>query len=131
MTPLTGEDSGLSTIIHERCTVLVSGSCYRVENEGMISATIRDLAIILLALQALVVNILLGILIWQVWRMIKMMQTEIKPILEDTQETIGTVRGTANFVSSSVVDPVVRTNRTVFKWRRTVASLAGELRRGG
>ena len=96
----------------------------------MISATIRDIAIILLAIQILVVNLLLALLIWQVWRMIKMIQTEVKPILRDTQETIGTVRGTAAFVSDNVVEPVVRTNRGMAKWRGTLNSLTSELRRG-
>ena len=54
----------------------------------MISATIREIAIILLALQTLIVNILLGVLIWQIYRMVKMLQTEIKPMIEDTQETL-------------------------------------------
>lgn len=94
----------------------------------MISATIRDLAIILLAMQALVVNILLGVLIWQIWRMTKMLQTEVKPIIEDTQETVSTVRGTAGFVSSNIVDPVVRTNRAVFKWRGTLTALRNDFR---
>jgi len=93
------------------------------------SATIRDLAIILLALQTLVVNILLGILIWQVWRMVKLLDREIKPMIEDTQDTLGTVRGTATFVSDSVVDPVVRANRSVAKWRGTFMGLRNELRR--
>jgi membrane protein implicated in regulation of membrane protease activity len=93
------------------------------------SATARDLAIIVLAMQALVVNILLGVLIWQVWRMVKMLNTEVKPILEDTQETIGTLRGTATFVSDNVVDPVMNTTRSVTKWRGTVSSLTSDLRR--
>ncbi len=93
------------------------------------SATARDLAIIVLAMQALVVNILLGVLIWQVWRMVKLLNTEVKPILEDTQETIGTLRGTATFVSDNVVDPVMSTTRSVTKWRGTLSSLTSDLRR--
>jgi prophage DNA circulation protein len=93
------------------------------------SATARDLAIIVLAMQALVVNILLGILIWQVWRMVKMLDTEVKPIMEDMQETIGTLRGTATFVSDNVVDPVMNTTRSVTKWRGTMVSLTSDLRR--
>ena len=93
------------------------------------SATARDLAIIVLAMQALVVNILLGILIWQEWRMIKMLDTEVKPILEDTQQTLGTLRGTATFVSDNVVDPVMNTTRSVTKWRGTMVSLTSDLRR--
>ena len=98
----------------------------------MISATIRDIAIILLALQTLIVNILLGVLIWQIYRMVRMLQNEIKPIIEDTQETLGTVRGTANFVGESVVDPVVRSTRATAGFRATLRSLTAELdpRRG-
>ena len=93
----------------------------------MISAVIRDIAIILLAIQTLIVNILLAILIWQVWRMVKMMQGEVKPIIEDTQDTLGAVRGTANFVGANVVDPVVRTNRTVSGMRAMFRSLTADL----
>lgn len=93
------------------------------------SGTVRDLAIIVLAMQALVVNILLGILIWQVWRMVKMLDTEVKPILQDTQDTIGTLRGTATFVSDNVVDPVVSSTRKATKWRGTLVSLTSDLRR--
>jgi hypothetical protein len=92
------------------------------------SAVVRDFAIIILAMQALVVNILLGILIWQVWRMVKMLDKEIKPVLKDTQETLSTLRGTATFMSDNVVDPVVRTSRSATKWRRTITSLTSDLR---
>lgn len=93
----------------------------------MISAVIRDIAIILLAIQTLIVNILLAVLIWQVWRMVKMMQGEVKPIIEDTQETLGSVRGTANFIGANVVDPVVRTNRTVSGMRAMFSSLTADI----
>lgn len=92
------------------------------------SAVVRDFAIVILAMQALVVNILLGILIWQVWRMIKMLDKEVKPILEDTQETLSTLRGTATFMSDNVVDPVVQSTRSATKWRRTLTSLTSDLR---
>lgn len=94
----------------------------------MISGTIRDIAIILLAIQTLIVNILLAVLIWQIWRMVKMMQGEVKPIVEDTQETLGTVRGTASFIGANVVDPVVRANRTVSGFRASVSSLFADLK---
>ena len=93
----------------------------------MISATIRDISIILLALQTLIVNILLGVLIWQIYRMVKMLQTEIKPMIEDTQETLGAVRGTANFVGESVVDPVVRSTRATAGMRATLRSITADI----
>lgn len=97
----------------------------------MITATLRDIAIIVLAIQTLLVNILLGVLIWQVWRLVKIIQTEVKPIIEDTQETVSTVRGTTGFVSENVVEPVVRTSKNVTRWRATLSALTGELRNPG
>jgi hypothetical protein len=93
----------------------------------MISATIRDIAIIIIALQTIVIGVLLGVLIWQIWRLVKMIQTEIKPIITDTQDTLRTVRGTATFVSDNVVEPVVKTGGAVVRFRRTFQSLTADL----
>lgn len=94
----------------------------------MISATIRDIAIIVVAIETIIINALLVILIWQIWRLVKMFQTEIKPIIKDTQETVGTVRGTAEFVTDNVVDPVVKTSGKVAGFRRTLQVLREQMR---
>lgn len=94
----------------------------------MITATIRDIAIIIIAIQSIVIGGLLALLVWQVWRLVKTLQTEIKPIIQDTQTTVSTVRGTATFVSDNVVSPVVKTSSKVVGLRRTMQSLTADLR---
>ena len=94
----------------------------------MVAATVRDIAIIIIAIQSIVIGVLLGVLVWQIWRLVKMVQTEIKPILHDAQETVSTVRGTTTFVSDSVVDPVVKTSSAIVGLRATVNSLTAGLR---
>ncbi len=96
----------------------------------MIVATVRDILIIFLALTSIVVWVLLGILIWQIWRLTRMVQYEIKPIIADTKETIATVRGTANFMSENVVSPVIQTSSKASGYRRTAMALVGQLPRG-
>ncbi|MCX6044327.1 MAG: hypothetical protein NT075_04390 [Chloroflexi bacterium] len=91
-------------------------------------ATVRDIAIIIIAIQSIVIGALLGLLIWQIWRLVKTLQTDIKPIIQDTQSTVNTVRGTATFVSNNVVEPVVKTSSKVAGFRRTVQSLTADLR---
>jgi hypothetical protein len=71
-------------------------------------ADVRDGAIILLALESLVIGILLIILIWQVMSLIKLLREEIKPILNSADETARTVRGTTTFVSETFVRPMIR-----------------------
>jgi hypothetical protein len=94
----------------------------------VLSATLRDIAIIIVAVQSIVIGVLLGVLVWQIWRLVKIVQTEVRPIIEDAQVTLRTVRGTTTFVSDSVVEPVIRTSSTITRWRRTVGALAGEVR---
>ena len=70
-------------------------------------ATIRDVSIILLALESIVVLILLSILIVQVRNLVVVLNEEIKPMLQATQETADTVRNTTNFVSNRVARPAI------------------------
>ena len=89
----------------------------------MITATIRDIAIIIIAIQSIVIGALIGILIWQVWRLVKTLQTEILPIVEETRETISIVKGTTNFVSENIVQPTAKANGYVAGARRTAEVL--------
>ena len=71
-------------------------------------AFVRDLAIILLALESLIIGILLVVLTFEVMSLVKLLREQIKPILESVDETARTVRGTTTFVSETFVDPMVR-----------------------
>jgi hypothetical protein len=93
----------------------------------VLSATVRDIAIIIIAVQSIVIGLLIAVLIWQIWRLVKIVQTEVRPIIEDTKATVQTVRGTAEFVSTNVVEPVIQTNTRVTKWRTTSAALMRDL----
>lgn len=95
----------------------------------MIVGAVRDILIIFLALTSIVVWVMLGILIWQIWRLTKMVQSELKPMIADTKETISTVRGTANFMSENLVTPVIQTSGRVAGYRSTVMAIFGQLPR--
>ncbi|MBI5032540.1 MAG: hypothetical protein HZB51_18600 [Chloroflexi bacterium] len=71
-------------------------------------AFVRDLAIILLAVESLVIGVVLIILVLEIRNLAKMLRDEIKPILESADETARTVRGTTVFVSENLVNPMVR-----------------------
>lgn len=72
-------------------------------------ATVRDLAIILLAVESLLVGVVLILLVWQVASLSRMLRQEIKPILDSVRETMGSVRGTTTLISETVVAPLART----------------------
>jgi hypothetical protein len=70
--------------------------------------TFRDIAIIALAFESLVILTLLAVLIYQLIILIAMLRDDVKPMLESTQETLNTLRGTATFVSERVTKPAIQ-----------------------
>ena len=74
----------------------------------VVVSLLRDAAIILVAFEAMVIGTLLAVLTFQVWRLVVLLQDEIKPMLESLNDTVGTVRGTAQFVSQNVVSPTIQ-----------------------
>lgn len=94
----------------------------------MVSATVRDIAIILVALEILIMNGLLVVLIWQVWRLVKMISVEMKPVIKDSQETVGTVKGSAEFVSSSFISPLISASSRLAGILRSVQVIRSELK---
>ena len=71
---------------------------------------IRDVFIIVVALESLVIGVALIILIVQLASLINLLQNEVKPILIATNDTVNTLRGTSEFLSENVVEPVIKLN---------------------
>jgi hypothetical protein len=79
---------------------------------------IRDIFIIFMALGFLILGLALVILIIQLATLINLLQNEVKPILDSTNETANTLRGTAIFLSNNLVDPVIKFNEYFAGFRR-------------
>ena len=73
-------------------------------------ARIRDVFIIVMAVESLFVSLALVILMIQLARLINLLQTEVKPILNSTNETINNLRGTTVFLSTNLTEPVIKLN---------------------
>ena len=71
---------------------------------------IRDVFIIFMALESLLIGLALVILMVQLSRLINLFNNEVKPILNSTNETVNTLRGTTAFLSNNLVEPVIKLN---------------------
>ncbi len=91
---------------------VVAAVYFMVQNPPATSV-IRDIFIIFMAVESLFIGLTLVVLMVQLARLTNLLQHEIKPILESTNETVNTVRGTAIFVSENLVDPVMKLNSYV------------------
>jgi hypothetical protein len=86
---------------------------------------VRDVFIILLALESLIV---VGLLVWLILELrglTNLLKKEIRPILTSAQETVSTVRGTTAFVTSNVVAPFIKVQGAVAGFRAIVDTLTG------
>ncbi|MBT3712576.1 MAG: hypothetical protein HOG15_04415 [Anaerolineae bacterium] len=79
-------------------------------NENTPTERIRDIFIIFMAFESLVIGVALVILILQIASLMNLLQNEIKPILDATNETVHPLRGTTAFLSENMVDPVIKLN---------------------
>ena len=66
--------------------------------------------LLLLPLNQVVIGVALVVLIVQLASLINLLQNEVKPILIATNETVNTLRGTSEFLSENVVEPVIKLN---------------------
>jgi heme/copper-type cytochrome/quinol oxidase subunit 2 len=71
---------------------------------------IRDVFIIIVALESLIIGVAIIVLIVQLASLINLLQNEVRPILTATNETVNNLRGTAEFLGENVVEPVIKLN---------------------
>jgi len=93
-------------------------------------ALVRDIAIILLAVESLVIGGILIVLVLQIRSLTKMLEEEVQPILESTKETATTVRGTTVFLSDTFVKPLINAVGYASAANRVMSVLARGKRRG-
>jgi amino acid permease len=103
--------------------ILVAAGTFFLLSHPDTTEIIRDIVIIWIALEALVIGIALIALAIQMARLTSLLRQEIKPILENTGDTIRTLRGTARFVSDNITDPVVKVSGAIAGVKRFIGLL--------
>jgi len=83
---------------------------YFLLQPGTPTDRIRDVFIIVVALESLVIGVALVVLIIQLASLINLLQNEIRPILKATTETVNTLRGTAEFLGGRGIVKIIKLN---------------------
>lgn len=92
------------TIILAVAAVLLAANA---EQTAPIVELVRDMLIILMALELVIVGAAIVVFLIQVARFVNLMNNEVQPILSSASDTVNAVRGTAVFLSKHVTEPVV------------------------
>jgi hypothetical protein len=89
---------------------LIILAVFGLTRDASVTQNIRDIFIIFMALESLIIGAALVVLIVQIASLINLLNNEIKPILDATNETVANLRGTTQFLSENLVEPVVKLN---------------------
>ena len=91
---------------------------YFLLQDGDRTNKIKDIMIIFIGFELLLIGTSTTILIVQVSKLVNLFQNEIKPLVDSANETIYTLRGTAAFISDSFVQPVIKLNSYMAAFKR-------------
>ncbi|HEX5415892.1 MAG TPA: hypothetical protein VFZ25_09505 [Chloroflexota bacterium] len=97
----------------------------------MLLATIRDIAIILVAVMDFILLFLLALIALFVWRMVAMIRAELPPVVGSVKKTATTVEGTTDFITTTAAMPLIRAVSLLFAATRFVQVLIGRSAHSG
>lgn len=83
----------------------------------------RDIFLILLALEFMVVGVALTVLIVQLARLTLLVEMELRPMLENANETLDALRGTTLFLNETLVEPVLKLHGSLAGIQRVLEML--------
>lgn len=84
---------------------------------------VRDVAIVLLALESILIGLVLIAMLIQIRKLVRLLREEIAPMLYTANETLDTVKRTTDFVSENVVNPVIKASSYSTGVSQTLRSL--------
>jgi hypothetical protein len=111
----------IAAIVAVVLLVLTGISIWYLLQPSTDTARIRDIFIIVMALVSMLMAVSLVILMIQLARLIVLLQNEIKPILDSTNEAVSSLRGTTIFLSDNLVEPVIKLNEYMAGFSQLIA----------
>lgn len=98
--------------------LLITAVVFLLRADNDTTGRVRDVFIIFMALESIVLGAAMIILIVQLATLINLLQNEIKPIINSTNETVNTLKGTVSFLSENLTEPVIKLNAYMAGFRQ-------------
>jgi MFS family permease len=111
----------LAIILGALFGAVIAGIIVLATQSPAVTQHVRDIFIILLALQMFVIGVALIVLIIQLATLTNLLQNEVKPILHSTTDTVNTLKGTVKFLSDNMTDPVIKLNSSIASLNKIVS----------
>ena len=98
--------------------LVITSAVLLLNSSNDTTARVRDVFIIFMALESLVIGVALVILIVQLATLINLLNNEIRPIIRSTNDTVNTLKGTIVFLSDNLSEPVIKLNESIAAIRK-------------
>lgn len=121
-----GSSRGLTLGIILLAVLILAGlvaAIYFLLQPGTPTETLRDVFIIIVAFEFLIIGLVIVLLVIQITRLVNLLQNELRPILDSASEAANTMRGTSHFLSDKLVEPVVKASAGLAGFRRALELL--------
>ncbi len=86
---------------------------------------VRDIVIIMLAIEGILIIVGIAVLIVQIARLVNLLQSKTKPILDNAAAAVKSAKGTAEFVGDNVAEPIIKAGGFVAGLRVFLRELGG------
>ena len=107
---------------------VVTGVVYLSGKDAETTGRVRDIFIIVLALESLLIGAALVILVIQLAVLTNLIQNEVKPILTSAKDAASTLRGTSQFISRRAVAPIISVTSALAGFRK-LSDIIGFIRK--
>ena len=110
----------LAIVLGVLFVLVIAGIVVLATQSPVVTQHVRDIFIILLALQMFVIGVALIVLIIQLATLTNLLQNEVRPILHSTSDTVNTLKGTVKFLSDNMTEPVIKLNSSIASLNKLV-----------
>jgi NADH:ubiquinone oxidoreductase subunit K len=107
---------------------IITGVVFLSRSDADTTGRVRDIFIIVLALESLLIGAALIILVVQLAVLTNIIQNEVRPILASTRETAGNIMGTSQFISKHAVAPIISVGSFIAGFQR-LGAIVGMIKR--
>ncbi|CAG0935662.1 hypothetical protein TFLX_04510 [Thermoflexales bacterium] len=90
---------------------------------GGIIDEVRDIVIVLLAVESLLIGGATLFLLYQLIKLITLLRNELIPLIRSAQETVNSARGTTTYVGRKIVEPTAKAAATAVRLQTMVRVL--------
>lgn len=97
---------------------VITGVVFLSRSDAETTGRVRDIFIIVLALESLLIGAALIILVIQLAVLTNLVQNEVRPILASTKDAVSTLRGTSQFISRRAVAPIISVSSSLAGFRK-------------